>query len=260
MVKGAAEAKEVIMSENNQGRLAGKVAIIAGAGGGMGRSTPLWFAAEGAKLMLVARRAEPLVAMVSDIESRGGEADYVTADLTTTQGGAKMVDATIERWGQVDVLFDNLGDAAASGLRLHETGEEAWKYLVDINLHTGYMCTQAAIPKMQEQKRGSIIFVSAAGETRQRANAGYGAAKWGLLGLTRNLARQYRDDGIRVNCICPGGIGDTRGEEDAGLPPGQLVRGGHPADIAMAAVFLASDESAWITGVSIDIDGGESVM
>ncbi|MCE2396697.1 SDR family oxidoreductase, partial [Candidatus Poribacteria bacterium] len=107
---------------------------------------------------------------------------------TTTQGGVKMVDATMDRWGQIDVLFDNLGDAAASGLRLHETDEEAWKYLVDINLHTGYMCAQAAIPKMQEQKQGSIIFVSAAGETRQRANAGYGAAKWGLIGLTRNLA------------------------------------------------------------------------
>ena len=111
------------MRENSGGRLAGKVAIIAGAGGGMGRSTPLWFAAEGAKLMLVARRAEPLAAMVSDIEARGGEADYVTADLTTVQGGVKMVDATIERWGQIDVMFDNLGDAAASGLRLHETDE-----------------------------------------------------------------------------------------------------------------------------------------
>ena len=122
------------------------------------------------------------------------------------------------------------------------------------------MCVRAAIPKMQEQGQGSIIFVSAAGETRQRANAGYGAAKWGLIGLTRSLARQYRDDGIRVNCICPGGIGDTRGEEDAGLPPPELVRGGHPADIAMAAVFLASDESAWISGVSIDIDGGETMM
>lgn len=248
------------MRESNEGRLAGKVAIIAGAGGGMGRATPLWFAAEGAKLMLVARRAEPLEAMVSDIQARGGEADYVTADLTTTEGGVKMADATIERWGQIDVLFDNLGDAAASGLRLHETDEDAWKYLVDINLHTGYMCTQAVLPHMQGQKQGSIILVSAAGATRQRANAGYSAAKWGLLGLTRNLARQYRDDGVRVNCICPGSIGDSRGEEDAGLPPRQLVRGGHPADIALAAVFLASDESAWISGVDIDIDGGESMM
>ncbi len=244
---------------SNEGRLAGRVAIIAGAGGGMGRATPLWFAAEGAKLMLVARRAEPLEKMVSEIQANGGEADYVTADLTTIEGGAKMTDATIERWGQIDVLFDNLGDAAASGLRLHETDEDAWKYLVDINLHTAYMCTHALFPHMQARKQGSVILVSAASATRQRANAGYGAAKWGLVGLTRNLARQYRDDGIRINCICPGSIGDSRGEEDAGAPPPKLVREGHPADIAMAAVFLASDESAWITGVSIDIDGGESV-
>jgi NAD(P)-dependent dehydrogenase (short-subunit alcohol dehydrogenase family) len=252
---------EVTMTASNgKGRLAGKVAIIAGAGGGMGRAVPLRFAAEGAQLMLVARRAGPLETMVSEIQAAGGEADYVTADLTTPEGAAKMVAATIKRWGHIDVLFDNLGDAAASGKRLHETDQQAWEYLVEINLHTAYHCVHAVLPHLQQRKGGSIIIVSAAAETRQRANAGYGAAKAGLLGLTRNIARQYRDDGIRVNCICPGGIGDTRGDEDAGLPPPELVRPGHPADISWAAVFLASDESSWITGVSIDIDGGDSVM
>ncbi|MCZ6675954.1 MAG: SDR family NAD(P)-dependent oxidoreductase [Candidatus Poribacteria bacterium] len=244
---------------DNNGRLADKVAIIAGAGGGMGRAVPLWFAAEGARVMLVARRAEPLEMLASKIRDEGGQADYVTADLTTIEGAVNMAEATLARWGQIDVLFDNLGDAAASGKRLHETDEEAWRYLMEINLNTAYVCTHAVLPHMQSRKQGSIILVSAAGATRQKANAGYGAAKAGLLGLTRNIARQYRDDGIRVNCICPGGIGDSRGEEDAGLPPSQLLRSGHPADIALASVFLASDESAWITGVSIDIDGGESV-
>ena len=198
--------------------------------------------------------------MASEIQAQGGEADHATADLTTQAGAAKMAAATIQRWGQIDVLFDNLGDAAASGKRLHETEIEAWEYLVGINLHTAYHCIYPVLPHMQQRKQGSIIIVSAAGATRQGANAGYGAAKAGLLGLTRNLARQYRDDGVRINCICPGGIGDSRGEEDAGLPPPELVRRGHPADISWAAVFLASDESSWVTGVSIDIDGGESVM
>lgn len=243
----------------DKGRLAGKIAVVAGAGGGMGRAVPLRFAAEGAQVLLVARRAEPLETLVSEIRTQGGEAAYVTADLTTTEGAANMVDAAMARWGQIDVLFDNLGDAASSGKRLHETDQQTWQYLVDINLHTAYVCTHAVLPHMQNQKRGSIILVSAAGATRQGANPGYAAAKEGLLGLTRNLARQYRDDGVRVNCICPGGIGESRGEEDTGLPPAELLRKGHPADIAWPTVFLASDESAWITGVCLDIDGGESV-
>lgn len=241
------------------GRLAEMVAIVAGAGGGMGRAVPLRFADEGARLLLVARREEPLIALAKEIEARGGQAAWATADLTTSDGAARMAAAALQRWGQIDVLFDNLGDSAHGGKRLDETDEAAWDYLTDINLRTAYVCCRAVLPHMVERQRGSIVLVSAAEAVRRRANAGYAAAKAGLIGLTRNLARQYRADGVRVNCICPGGIGGSRGEEDAGLPPPALVRRGHPADVAWAAVYLASDEAAWVTGVFLPVDGGESV-
>jgi 3-oxoacyl-[acyl-carrier protein] reductase len=242
------------------GRLVGKVGIVAGAGGGMGRAVPLRFAAEGARVLLVARRPEPLAALAGEIEARGGEAAWVTADLTTAEGAACMAAAALERWGQIDILYDNLGDSAHGGRRLHETDEAAWEYLIDINLRTAPLCARAVLPAMLERRRGVILLVSAAAATRLRANAGYAAAKGGLLELTRSLARQYRPDGVRVNCLCPGSIGGSRGEEDAELPPPELTRSGHPADVSWAAVYLASDEAAWITGVCLPVDGGASLL
>ncbi|MAG37220.1 MAG: hypothetical protein CL878_13380, partial [Dehalococcoidia bacterium] len=201
------------------GRLAGKVVLVAGAGGGMGRAVPLLFGRHGAKLLLVARREEPLQALATDVRALGGVAEVATGDLTTLAGAEHAVAEGIAQFGRVDVLYNNLGDAASSGRRLHETDEAAWDFLLDINLRAAYVTSHAVLPHMIERQRGCIIHTAAAPATRLRANAGYGAAKAGLLELTRSLARQYRHDNIRVNVVCPGSIGGSQGAEDAELPP-----------------------------------------
>jgi NAD(P)-dependent dehydrogenase (short-subunit alcohol dehydrogenase family) len=240
-------------------RLRGKVAIVAGAGGGMGRAVPALFAREGAKVLLVARRREPLEELAGEIRARGGEARVATADLTTRAGAETMAAAALEAFGRIDVLYNNLGDAAASGIPPHETSDEDWEYLVRINLDCAFLVSRAVLPTMLRQGGGSIIHASAAQHVRLRANAGYSAAKAGLIELCRRLAREYRPHGIRVNCICPGSIGGSRGAADFDPPPATLVRPAHPADVAYAALYFASDESAWVTGQVLEIDGGASL-
>jgi NAD(P)-dependent dehydrogenase (short-subunit alcohol dehydrogenase family) len=241
-------------------RLAGKVAVIAGAGGAMGTAVPAAFAREGARLLLVARRREPLDALAGQLRERTPRLDVAVAaaDLATPAGAEAMAAAALECFGRIDVLYNNLGDSAAGGVPPHETGDDAWDYLLTINLRAAFLCTRAVVPAMLAQGGGSIVHVAAAKRVRLRANAGYAAAKAGLIELCRRLARAYRDEGIRVNCICPGGIGN-----DASVafepPPPTLARGAHPADVAYAAVYFASDESAWVTGQVLEVEGGRGL-
>ena len=241
-------------------RLQDKVAFIAGAGGPMGTAVPLLFAQEGAKVVLAARRAEPLQALAERVIASGGEAAWTTADLTTAQGAQRAVERAKEVYGKLDILYNNLGDAASRGQRLADTSEEAWDYLTTINLKTAYLCARYAIPAMLRNNGGVIIHVSASYDVRQRSNSGYGAAKAGLLGLTQNLARSYREDNIRVVCICPDGIQSTEVGGRVGRPDPHLVRRGQPEDVAYAALYLASDEAAWITGVILPVEGGNELV
>jgi 3-oxoacyl-[acyl-carrier protein] reductase len=201
-------------------------------------------------------------ATVSEGEA-GGEVEaprveVCAADLTTPAGAEAMVGAAVERFGRLDVLYNNLGDSAFGGVPPHEVTDEAWAYLMKINLEAAFVCSRAVIPVMLSQGSGSIVHVSAAERVRLRANPGYAAAKAGLVEFCRRLARAYRDDGIRVNCICPGGMGNDLG---AALepPPPTPGRGAHPADVAGAAVYFAGDESAWVTGQVLEVDGGRGL-
>jgi 3-oxoacyl-[acyl-carrier protein] reductase len=240
-------------------RLEGKVALIAGAGGGMGVAVPRLFAKEGAKVVVAARRSEPLEEMVAWIRAHGGEASYATGDLTTEEGMQRVVDHTEAAYGKLDIMFNNLGDSAGRGLQLHETPMTDWNYLADINLKAAYLCTRFAVPALKRAGRGVIIHLSASYDVRARAHAGYAAAKAGLIGLTQNTALAYRKDNIRVVCLCPNSMGGSFEGDGVELPDPALMRKGTAQDLAWAALYFASDEAAWMTGCVVPVDGGNEL-
>lgn len=240
-------------------RLKGKVALIVGAGGPMGTAVSTLFAQEGAKVVLAARREEPLRALSDRIQQLGGEATFVTGDALTEEGAQQMVTHTLERFGRLDILYHNVGDYAFGDLSLTETNESQWRYLIDINLNSAFLPCRFAIPAMQQTGGGVIVLVSAASSLRLRAHPGYAAAKAGLIGLTLNLARTLKPFNIRVHCLCPSGIGQLKSADRIGLPTPTLNRSGEPEDVAYAALFLCSDEASWLTGLVLDIDGGASL-
>jgi NAD(P)-dependent dehydrogenase (short-subunit alcohol dehydrogenase family) len=240
----------------------GKVALVVGAGGGMGSSVPWLFAREGANVVLGARGREGLEQLAARIRPHlpegAGELDCATGDATTAAGSEALVRQTVDRFGKLDTIFCNVGDNAFRGKPPDEIDEVGWRYLVDVNLTSNFMPVQAALPELRKT-RGSAILVAAAPHVRHRGSAGYEASKAGLLALTEHFARALRQDSIRVNCICPGSIGPSQGDVDFTDPPAKLDRTSHPGDIGYAALFLASDESPWITGQFLDVDGGNSL-
>lgn len=243
-------------------RLAGKVALVVGAGGGMGTSVPFLFAREGAQVALGARRLEPLEELAQRIRPHlpqgSGELACVTGDATSAEGCAALVKATVARFGQLDILYGNVGDAAFRGRPIEDLDEDAWRYLIDVNLTSNFAPLRAALPELR-RTHGCAILVSAASGVWRNGSPGYAAAKAGLIGLTANLAKRLKADGVRINCLCPGSIGPSKGEEDFAEPPARVDRPPHPADVGYAAVYLASDEAAWVTGQFLEVDGGTSL-
>ncbi len=240
-------------------RLKGKVALIVGAGGPMGIAVSTLFAQEGAKVILAARREKPLRELAERIKQIGGEATFVTGNALTVEGSQRIVNCAVERYGRIDILYHNIGDYAFGEKSLYETEENEWRYLIDVNLNSAFLPCRFAIPVLKQSGGGVIVFVSASTALRQRAHAGYAAAKAGLIGMTLNLARNLKPFNIRVHCLCPSGIGQLKSADRIGLPTPNLNRSGEPEDVAYAALFLCSDEAAWLTGVVLDIDGGASL-
>jgi len=252
------------------GRLSGKVAIVTGAGSsgpgvGNGKATAVLFAREGARVLCVDQapgRAEETVAMIRD---EGGEATAVAADVSRRADCAAMAAAAVERYGRLDVLHNNVGVGAPGTAETVKL--EDWHRVLDANLTSAMVCSKFAIPKMRAGGGGSIILVSsilgAIGLSGNTAGSvAYATAKAGLLGLTYSLAADYATENIRANCIIIGSVhtpmvahmGEAARERRRQMVPTQTE--GTAWDIAHGAVYLASDESRWVTGITLPIDGG----
>lgn len=247
-------------------RLADKVAFVTGAAHGIGRAIALRFAAEGARLALMDILADEVLALRRDIGEEG--CVVCPGDVSDEAAVADAIAAAAARFGRLDVLVNDA--YAAVNQPIHRLGLEAWRHTLDVCLTGMFFTCRAAIPIMQRNGGGSIINMSSVQARFTVAGApAYAAAKGAVLSLTRQLAVDYGPDGIRANAICPGFIAtealtahilsdpaEARGVIDS-TP---LRRAGGVADIAAAAVFLASDEASFITGTDILVDGGVSAQ
>ena len=244
-------------------RLKGKVAIVTGAGSGIGEATALTFVAEGAKVVVADVADSEGNDTVEQIRAAGGDAVYVHTDVTSSDDIQRMVRTTIGNYGKLDVLFNNAG--IAMRLAVADLPEEDWDRCIDINLKGAYLGSKYAIPAMIENGSGSIInTASIYGIVGGPNRAAYVASKGGIVNLTRGMALDYADKNIRVNCICPGftetpllqNILETPTKYKALVDQHPIGRLAQPLDIAYGALYLASSESAFVTGIALPIDGG----
>lgn len=246
-------------------RLKDKVALVTGSSRGIGAAIAALFAREGAKVALHGRDTQALSAMLADIAQDGGEASYVTAD-TTKFSDIEAMRRRIEReFGAVDILVANAGGSFTISGPIEETSEEEWRASIDGNLTATFLTIKSFLPRMKERRSGNIITMSSAAARRPypMSPIAYAAAKAGIEILTQDLAGQVGPYGIRANCIAPETILTERNK--ARIPAGQqkdliewhpLRRLGTPEDVAHAALYLASDDAAWIAGVILDVAGG----
>jgi NAD(P)-dependent dehydrogenase (short-subunit alcohol dehydrogenase family) len=246
-------------------RLKGKIALVTGGGTGIGRAISEIFAREGASVVLSGRRAEPLQEAVQQIRRDGGVATFARGDVTRQDRVEMLVQAAVYNFGGLDIVVNNAG-IRIQGTIL-DTDEKRWDRVLQTNLKGPFLVSRLAVPAMRSRGGGSIVNVaSSAGLLGVRGAAAYSAAKGGLVALTRSMALDHAADRIRVNAVCPGNV-DSPSAREATVAPGAsaadggagvqpLGRVGSPEDVARLVLFLASEESSWITGAVISVDGG----
>ena len=244
-------------------RLKGKVALITGGGSGIGEATVLKFSEEGAKVVINDVDADNANNVAKKVKSKGGEALVCIADVCKKSDVENMIKQTLKQFGKLDILVNNAGINRDSFVK--KMSEEQWDKVIDINLKGTFLCAQAALVPMMEQKSGRIINTASIGALGNLGQANYSASKAGVIGLTKTLALEGARYNINVNCVSPGA---TNTAMTAGIPPeiAQKVTGkiplgrfAEPEEIANAHLFLASEESNYITGQVIFVDGGISV-
>ena len=251
------------------GRLAGKVAVVTGAGSsgagvGTGKATSILFAREGAKVVLVDKNPKAAEETLAEIRAEEGQGFVVEADVTRSEACRQASEAAIDEFAGLDILVNNVGIAGAASVV--DVTEEQWDRVLDVNLKSMMLMCKHAIPHMTSGGGGSIINISSIAALRAsggRGSVAYSASKGGVVALTTDMAVAHGRENVRVNCIAPGQLYTPM---VAGLLPEELRKlrvqsaplgtEGTAWDVAWAAVFLASEESRWITGVVLPVDAG----
>jgi NAD(P)-dependent dehydrogenase (short-subunit alcohol dehydrogenase family) len=252
-------------------RLKGKVAIITGAGQGIGEAIARAFSEEGALLVIAEKNEESGQAVTASLQAGGAQCLFVKTDVSQSGECQAMAVAALERFGRIDILVNNAGINV-----FHEpleTSDEEWRRCLSVDLEGAWQCAKAVLPAMRRQRAGAILNVASCHATQIIPNCfPYPVAKHGLLGLTRALGIQYAAEGIRVNAISPGYIDtpiaraywatfpDPQAEQQRACDLHPPKRIGRPREVAMTAVFLASDEAPFINAANLVIDGGRSVQ
>jgi len=255
-------------------RLKGKIGIVTAAASGMGRAGALRFANEGAKVSVVDIDPDGIAAVVGEIESKGGVAEGIVADLTKDADSRRIVTETANKFGGLDFVWNHVGHpgpAAVEGVDMAD-----FQIAIDLNLRTVFVTTEAAIPEIRARGGGALLYTaSSSGLQGSMFSPIYSAAKFGVVGMVKALAKRLAEDKIRVNAICPGPV-DTpmlrvfvaRPDQQSthGMDKEDLVRKrggqtpmnrpGRPEEIANAALFLLSDEASFVTGAALPVDGG----
>ena len=250
-------------------RLEGKVAIITGAGSsgpgiGNGKATSLLFAREGAKVLLVDATLERAEETQRMIREEGGEASVFQADMTNRGDCQAMADAAMERYGRLDILDNNVGMSMRG--TVVDVSEDDWDRIIAVNVKSMIFASGAAIPYMKESGGGSIINISSIAGLRAHSQTPYTTTKTAVIGLTFSMAADHGQDNIRVNCIAPGllhtpmtapRMNEEQREQRKSAAP--LGTEGTAWDVGWAAVFLASEEARWITGIVLPVEAGLTV-
>jgi NAD(P)-dependent dehydrogenase (short-subunit alcohol dehydrogenase family) len=248
-------------------RLAGKVALITGGGTGIGRAIAVAFAREGASVAIAGRRLEKIKEVVSEIEKHGGTALALQCDVSQAKDADRAINETSKKFGKLNVLVNNAGTLSVS--TVDTITEEDWDRVITVNLKGPFLMSRAALKEFRKNGGGTIVNIgSVLGLVAMKDRAAYCASKGGVTMLTKAMALDHAHENVRVNCICPSIVetelvkglfddseqGKRLKQSRMGTIP--LGRFGKPADVADLAVFLASEESSWLTGAAIPLDGG----
>jgi NAD(P)-dependent dehydrogenase (short-subunit alcohol dehydrogenase family) len=244
-------------------RLKGKVALVTGGGTGIGKAIALEFAKEGAKVAITGRRLDKLQEVVNVIKKNGGESVAITGDVSKSGDVDRIVKTTVDNFKRLDILVNCAGVLVSADLAHHT--EKIWDETIDINLKGSFLCIQRAVPEMLKQGKGKIIGISSiAGQIGFPNSVAYCASKGGIMGMTKALAMELAPLKINVNDIAPGDTETPLNEhllKDPEYLKGRVEntpygRVGKVSDIAPGAVYLASDESDFVNGITLTIDGG----